>query len=81
MTMTPSPVAAPAGLPARELAHKLLTNILRRGQSFGDAVEEMTQLDRLAEPLVRAVAEQGTGRVVPGGDHAAQGLGDDRIGR
>lgn len=40
---------APAGLLARELAHRLLTNIVRRGQSFGDAIDEMPQLNGLEE--------------------------------
>lgn len=40
---------APAGLVTRELAHRLLTSILRHGQSFGDAVESVPQLNKLEE--------------------------------
>jgi len=47
--MTQAPSSAPAGLPARELAHRLLTNIVRRGQSFGDAVDDLPQLNNLEE--------------------------------
>jgi hypothetical protein len=43
------PATAPAGLLTRQLAHRLLTGILRHGQNFGDAVNETPQLNGLAE--------------------------------
>lgn len=48
---TPTPSANPpaAGLHSRELAHKLLTAILRHGQSFNDALVTVPQLNALPE--------------------------------
>ena len=49
--MPPAPAAStpPAGLPARQLAHQLLTLVLRRGQNFGDAVADLPKLNSLPE--------------------------------
>ncbi len=49
--MPPSavPSSPPSGLPARQLAHQLLTLILRRGQNFGDAVADLPKLNSLPE--------------------------------
>ena len=42
-------VTANAGLATRALAHRLLGLVLRRGQSFGDAVAALPELDQLEE--------------------------------